>query len=95
MDAIACAQEIRALTRGLGLSLRCGLHVGELALHDGDIGGIAIHIAARIVEHASSDEILVSSTTTELVAGSRFSFRDRGEHQLRGLASAWRLFAVQ
>jgi class 3 adenylate cyclase len=78
----------------MGLDIRCGIHTGEVELRGTDVGGIAIHIGARVVEHAQSGEVLVSRTVADLVAGSGLRFEDRGEHELRGVPGSWRLFAV-
>ncbi len=72
-----------------------GLHTGELELRGDDIGGIAVHIAARISGLAAAGEILVTSTVRDLVAGSGLAFDDRGEHELKGLTGAWRALAVR
>lgn len=93
--AIRCAGSMREKIRPLGLQVRTGLHTGECELIDGDIGGIAVHIAARVAAVAQSDEVLVSSTVRDLVAGSGLQFADRGAHNLKGVPGDWRLFAVQ
>jgi len=93
--AIKCARSLREKIRPLGLQVRTGLHTGECELIDGDIGGIAVHIAARVAALAESDEVLVSSTVKDLVAGSGLQFVDRGAHNLKGLTGDWRLFLVQ
>jgi class 3 adenylate cyclase len=77
------------------VDLRAGLHTGEIELLDDDIGGIAVHIAARVVDLGGANEILVSRTVTDLVAGSGIEFEDRGEHELKGVPGSWRLFAVR
>ena len=83
----------RALTE-LGLEIRAGLHTGECELLDGKVGGIAVHIGARVAAEANSGEVLVSSTVRDLVAGSGIAFEDRGEAALKGVPGEWRLFAV-
>ncbi len=93
--AIRCARSMREKIRPLGLQVRTGLHTGECELIDGDIGGIAVHIAARVAAVAETDEVLVSSTVKDLVAGSGFQFADRGAHNLKGIPGDWRLFVVQ
>jgi class 3 adenylate cyclase len=80
---------------GLGLSLRAGLHTGECELIGDDVGGIAVHIGARVAATARSGEVLVSSTVKDLVVGSGIGFADRGSHRLKGVPGSWRLFAVQ
>ena len=93
--AIKCARSMREKLRPLGLQVRTGLHTGECELIDGDIGGIAVHIAARVAALAKSDEVLVSSTVRDLVAGSGLEFAERGTHNLKGVPGDWRLFVVQ
>jgi class 3 adenylate cyclase len=80
--------------RGLGLQIRAGLHTGECELRNGDVGGIAVHIGARVMSSADPDEILVSSTVKDLTVGSDIEFDDRGAHQLKGVPGEWRLFSV-
>jgi class 3 adenylate cyclase len=79
----------------LGLSIRAGLHTGEVELVGDKIAGIAVHIAARISSLAEADEVLVSSTVRDLVVGSRLSFAPRGAHALKGVPGEWALFAVK
>jgi len=94
--AIGCALAIRAGLAELGLQGRAGLHTGECELLAGeDVGGIAVHIAARIAALADRDEVLASGTVRELSVGSPFRLDSRGEHQLKGVAEPWRVFAVQ
>lgn len=92
--AVRCAERIVASVRDLGIEVRCGLHTGECELQDGDVRGIAVHIAARVVASASPGEVLVSSTVRELVVGSELRFADRGTHDLRGVPGAWRLYRL-
>jgi class 3 adenylate cyclase len=92
--AIRGAQAIRDAVRHLGLETQAGLHAGEVEVLGPDIGGIAVHIGARVVAVAGPGEILVSSTVKDLVAGSDINFIERGEHELKGIPGAWRLFAV-
>jgi len=92
--AIRCACSIRERVRPLGLQLRTGLHTGECELVGEGVAGIAVHIAARVAAAAAPDEVLVSSTVKDLVAGSQLGFTDRGSHRLKGLPDEWRLFAV-
>ena len=73
---------------------RAGLHTGEVELRGEDIGGIGVHIAARVLEHAPPGEVLASGAVPLLVAGSGIDFDDRGEHALKGVPGAWRLFEV-
>jgi class 3 adenylate cyclase len=92
--AVHCAEEIVEQVNALGLSVRCGLHTGECELLDGDVGGIAVHISARVNALARGGEVLVSSTVKDLVVGSDLDFDDRGTHELRGVPGEWRLYAV-
>ncbi|WP_349525675.1 adenylate/guanylate cyclase domain-containing protein [Bradyrhizobium sp. Rc2d] len=87
--AIRCALAFEATTRRLGLPVRAGLHTGEIELRDGgDIDGIAVHAAARVMAQAGPDEVLVSRVVTDLVAGAGLRFSDRGAHELKGLPGA-------
>ena len=92
--AIRCAWAIHEALHDLDLDVRAGLHTGECELVDGKVGGIAVHIGARIASLAEPGEVLVSGTVKDLVAGSGIEFEERGEHQLKGISEAWRLFAV-
>jgi class 3 adenylate cyclase len=92
--AIRCAHAVADAVRPLGLRIRAGLHTGECELLGEKVTGIAVHIAARIAALASADEVLVSSTVRDLVAGSGLRFDDRGEHVLRGVPGAWRVLAA-
>jgi class 3 adenylate cyclase len=90
--AIHSACAIRESVRELGLEVRAGLHTGECEQIDDKVGGIAVHIGARIAALAEPGEVLVSSTVKDLVAGSGIQFEDRGEHRMKGIAEAWHLF---
>jgi class 3 adenylate cyclase len=92
--AIHCAFAIQDTVRELDLEVRAGLHTGECELVDGKAGGIAVHIGARVASLAEPGEVLVSGTVKDLVSGSGIEFEDRGEHELKGISNAWRLFAV-
>jgi len=93
--AIRCATAVHELARtGFGLDVRSGLHTGEIELIGDDIGGIAVHIGARVEGLAAPGEVLVSGTVRDLVAGSGIRFEERGEHQLKGIPDRWRLYAV-
>jgi class 3 adenylate cyclase len=92
--AIRCAMAIRDAVHALGIEVRAGLHTGEVEIRGDDIGGIAVHIGARVSALAGSDDVLVSSTLRDLVIGSGLEFDDRGAHQLKGVPGDWRLFAV-
>ena len=93
--AIRCAQSISGSVEQLGLDVRAGLHTGECELMGTDIGGIAVHIAARVASLAGPGEVLVSSTVKDLVAGSGLEFEERGSHALKGVPDEWRLFAAR
>jgi class 3 adenylate cyclase len=92
--AIRCAVRIREELRQLGIEVRVGLHTGECELLGDDIGGVAVHIGARVEARAMPGEVLVSSTVKDLVVGSGLQFEDRGTHTLKGIPDEWRLFAV-
>jgi pimeloyl-ACP methyl ester carboxylesterase len=92
--AIRCASAITDSVRDIGLEVRAGLHTGECELIDGKVGGIAVHIGARVAAEAAPGEVLVSSTVRDLVAGSGLLFQDRGERELKGVPGTWRLFAA-
>jgi class 3 adenylate cyclase len=92
--AIRCACSVREKLRELGLHVRIGLHTGECELVAGGVGGIAVHIGARVAAKAGEDEVLVSSTVKDLVAGSGLAFADRGVHVLKGVPDEWRLYSV-
>jgi class 3 adenylate cyclase len=93
--ALGCAVALGKLLRGLGVRIRAGLHTGECELlADEDVGGIAVHIAARIAALAGPGEVLASSTVRDLSVGSPFRLESRGEQRLKGVADPWRVFAV-
>lgn len=92
--AIRCALELAARVRDLGIEIRAGLHTGEIERRGDDIGGIAVHIGARVAAKAEPGEVLVSRTVVDLVAGSELEFDARGEHTLKGVPGSWALFAV-
>ena len=93
-QAIHCARAVSDAVRGVGLEIRAGLHAGEVEAIEGTIGGIAVHTAARVAAHAGPGEVLVSRALRDFVAGSGWSFEDRGAHELKGVPGEWRLFAV-
>ncbi|KMO70115.1 Sigma factor SigB regulation protein RsbQ [Mycolicibacterium chlorophenolicum] len=93
-QAIRCAEALRDGARSVGLQIRAGIHTGECELGDDGVGGIAVHIAARIVDRAGADEILVSRTVRDLVVGSGTGFEDRGSVELKGVPGTWQLLAV-
>jgi class 3 adenylate cyclase len=92
--AIRCADEIRTVLGRIGLNVRAGLHSGEIELRGDDIGGIAVHIGARISALAGAGEIFVSRTVKDLVAGSGIAFEDRGMHRLKGVPDEWQVLAA-
>jgi class 3 adenylate cyclase len=93
--AIRCAFEIREALRALGLDVRAGVHTGEVERRPGEKPrGIAVHVGARVMSLAAAGEVLVSSTTRDLVAGSGLDFEDRGEHELKGIDGRRQLFAA-
>ena len=93
--AIRCASAIADTTRAqFDLEVRCGLHTGEIEVIGDDVGGIAVHIGARVGASAGPGEVLVSGTVKDLVAGSGIQFEDRGERELKGIPGSWRLWAV-
>lgn len=92
--AIQCARELIKSSEPRGLRIRAGLHTGECEVMGDDIGGIAVHIAARVSAHAQPGEVLVSRTVKDLVAGSGIQFSDRGTHTLKGISDTWQLHAV-
>ncbi len=92
--AIQCAKAIHAAVSPLDLRVRVGLHTGEVERIGSTIGGIAVHIGARVAALAGPGEVLVSSVVKDLVAGSGIAFEDRGEHSLKGVPGEWRLYAV-
>jgi class 3 adenylate cyclase len=92
--AIRCAAALRDELAGIDLQIRAGLHTGEIELRDDDVGGIAVHITARVMAAAAMGEILTSSTVRDLVVGSDIAMTDRGPHPLKGVDGTWRLFAA-
>jgi len=93
--AVRCACAIGDSLNGLGISIRAGLHTGELEPMGDKVGGIAVHIGARVAAHAKTGEVLVSNTVKDLVAGSGLRFADRGLQVLKGVPGEWRLYAVE
>jgi class 3 adenylate cyclase len=91
---IACACAIRDGARQIGLSVRAGIHTGEIETVGSDVAGLAVHIGQRISSLANDGEVLVSRTVVDLVVGSAIQFTDRGEHELKGLPNKWQVFAV-
>jgi class 3 adenylate cyclase/pimeloyl-ACP methyl ester carboxylesterase len=91
--AVTCAVRVAEVLQGLEIPIRAGLHSGEVELSNGDVRGLAVHIAARVTE-AAGDAILVSGTVRDLVVGSGIEFAERGEHELRGVPGRWKLYSV-
>ncbi|HUP00158.1 MAG TPA: adenylate/guanylate cyclase domain-containing protein [Gemmatimonadota bacterium] len=94
-QAIRCAWSVRETVRELGLSIRGGIHTGQVDHRGRDVGGIAIHICARIAAEAEPGEILVSNAVREMETGTGFRFEDRGKHALKGVPGEWRLFGLR
>ena len=92
--AIRCALSIRDQLQSIGIAIRAGIHTGEVLRSDSDVSGVAVHIGARVAALAGQSEILVSRTVADLVVGSRLTFSDRGEHELKGIPGKWQVLAV-
>jgi class 3 adenylate cyclase/pimeloyl-ACP methyl ester carboxylesterase len=92
--AVRCARAIVEAVKPLGVEVRAGLHTGEITTREGEVGGLAVHIGARVGALAGASEVLVSHTLKDLVAGSGLAFEDRGAHRLKGVPDEWRLFAA-
>jgi class 3 adenylate cyclase len=93
--AIRCSLGLREALGGIDVRVRCGLHAGEVEVRGDDVGGLAVHIAARVMAEAEPGDILASSTVKDLVIGSGMTFADRGTHRLKGIPDEWRLYAVE
>jgi class 3 adenylate cyclase len=94
-QALRCAMSVVEAIRRLGIEIRAGVHTGEVEVRGEDLGGLAVHIGARVAGAAAPGEVLASSTVRDLVAGSSIAFEDRGEHELKGVTGSWRLFAAR
>jgi class 3 adenylate cyclase len=92
--AVRCALAFSTAARQIGLPLRAGLHTGEIEIRGQDVGGIAVHAAARVMAQSQASEVLVSRVVTDLVAGAGLKFTERGSHELKGLPGRWELFAA-
>jgi class 3 adenylate cyclase len=92
--AVACGLAVTGEIRTIGIEVRTGVHTGEIELRGDDIGGIGVHVGARVMGLAGAGEVLVSRTVRDLVAGSGLDFTDRGEHALKGVPDRWQLFAA-
>jgi class 3 adenylate cyclase len=93
--AIRCARAIAESLVTVGITIRAGVHTGEVEVRGDRIGGLAVHIGARVVAEAGGGEIMVSSTVKDLLAGSGLNFISRGDHQLKGVPGSWHLYAVE
>ena len=93
-QAVECALRLRSTVRGLGLELKVGVHTGRCELSEGDVAGIAVHVAARVLQAAEPGDVLVSGTIRDVLLGSEFKFEDRGRHRLKGIDGEWPLFAA-
>ena len=93
-QAVRCASRVIAETDSLGLDVRTGVHTGELELAHGDVAGLAVHLAARVMGLAEGGEVLVSRTVRDLVIGSELRFSERGEHELKGIPDRWAIYAL-
>jgi class 3 adenylate cyclase len=93
--AIRCATTLRDALRPLGVEIRAGLHTGEIEIRGNDIAGIAVHLAARVLDAAAPGHLWVSAAVPMLVAGAGFEFDDRGHYELKGIEGTWQLFAVR
>jgi len=91
---VRCALALGAASKQIGLPLRAGVHTGEIEIRGRDIGGIAVHAAARVMAKSQPSEVLVSRVVTDLVAGAGLKFTERGSHDLKGLPGRWDLFAA-
>ena len=92
--AISCATAIRDRLSGLGISIRASIHTGECNVRSGDLSGLAVHIASRLLTHAGKGDVLVSRTVKDLLVGSEFNFDERGEIPLRDIPGLWQIYAV-
>jgi class 3 adenylate cyclase len=92
--AISCALAVAERVASVGLTVRAGIHTGECERVGEKLAGLAVNVGARVSSAADAGEVLVSSTVKDLVAGSGFSFADRGDHELKGIPDRWRLYAV-
>jgi class 3 adenylate cyclase len=92
--AVRCALALGTAAKQIGLPLRAGLHTGEIEMRGNDIGGIAVHVAARVMAQCQSSEVLVSRVVTDLVAGAGLKFSKRGSYELKGIPGRWDLFAA-
>jgi class 3 adenylate cyclase len=94
-SALRCAAAVSAAARELGIEVRVGLHTGECEISDGDIGGMAVNVAARVMAKAGPGEVLVSPAVSSAVVGGPFSFEERGVHELKGVPGRWPVFTLR
>jgi class 3 adenylate cyclase len=92
--AVRCAIAVAEATHETGLDVRAGVHTGECDFTSGDVSGIAVHIASRVLGYAGPGEVIVSRTVVDLVAGSQLGFEERGTHELKGVPGRWQLYAA-
>jgi class 3 adenylate cyclase len=92
--AISASVAMRDAFHAANLEIRCGVHTAEVERRGSDVGGIGVHVAARIAALGDAGDVLVTGTVTDLVAGSGLHFTDRGEHTLKGVPGTWRVHAV-
>lgn len=92
--AVRCARAIRDAARALGIEIRAGLHTGEMERRGDDVGGLSVHVGARVAALAQAGEVLVSQTVKDLTIGSGLTFRDRGARELKGIPGEWRIYAL-
>ena len=90
--ALRCAFDLQAALAKLGLKIRAAIHTGEIELRDGDIGGIAVHIAARVLGEAGANQVVITRTVIDLATGSDLNFSPRGKVELQGIPGTWELF---
>jgi class 3 adenylate cyclase len=94
-SAVAAAADLRRDLTGIGLTIRAGVHAGEVEVHDdGDVSGLAVNLASRVESAAREGQVLVSSTVRDLLLGGEHRFEDAGEHALKGIDGAWRLYSL-
>ena len=91
---VSAARAVQDAALALGVSVRAGIHTGEIERRGERIGGIGVHIAARVMSLANAGEVLASRTVRDLAAGSKIEFEDRGTHTLKGVSDSWQIFAV-
>jgi class 3 adenylate cyclase len=95
-QGVACGIEMCDALSGMGVTIRAGLHVGQIEVHDdGDISGIAVNLAARVEQHAADGELWTSPTVRDMMLGGIDTFTDRGKHVLKGIDGSWQLYSVR